>query len=86
MILPTKRLPTDRCLLSVGAQILARITEPKTVSKLWDEVRKTRDNKVGFAPGFAPISFDWFTLSLGFLYTVGAIELDHGRVRRLVRP
>jgi len=82
MIVPTKRLPTDRCLLSVGAQILARIAEPKTVSKLWDEVRKARDTKVGFAP----ISFDWFTLSLVFLYTAKAIELDHGRIRRSDRP
>jgi hypothetical protein len=78
MILPTKRLPADRCLLSVGAQILARVTEPKTVSKLWEEVRKARDER----SGFAPISFDWFTLSLEFLHAIRAIELDHGRIRR----
>ena len=79
MILPTKRLPADRCLLAVGAQILARTSDPKTVSKLWEEVRRMRDEH----SGTTPISFDWFTTTLAFLFAIHAIELDRGRIRRV---
>ena len=81
MILPTKRLPADRCLLSIGAQILTRTTDPMTVSKLWEEVRRMRDEH----SGTAPISFDWFTTTLAFLYAINAIELDRGRIRKAAK-
>ncbi|GHO94589.1 hypothetical protein KSF_046370 [Reticulibacter mediterranei] len=37
MILPTKRLGPERAMLTVGAEILSLLTEPKTVSRLWHE-------------------------------------------------
>lgn len=78
MILPTKRISQDRALLWVGAQILARLGEAKTVSKLWSELKLARNPNLGYAP----ISFDWFTLALAFLFSTGAIELNRGRLRR----
>jgi hypothetical protein len=38
MILPTKRLGIERAMLTVGAEILELLTEPKTVSRLWEEL------------------------------------------------
>ena len=80
MILPTKRIAQDRALIAVGAQVLARLGEPKTVSRLWDEIKHARDPQLGFSP----VSFDWFVLSLSFLYGVRAIEMSRGRIQRPV--
>ena len=39
MILPTKHLREDQALIAVGAELLGLLDEPKTVSRLWDELR-----------------------------------------------
>lgn len=80
MILPTKRIAQDRALIAIGGQVLSRLSEPKTVSRLWDEIRHARDPKLGFSP----VSFDWFVLSLSFLYGVKAIDMSRGRIQRSV--
>ena len=78
MILPTKRIPEDRSLLYLGAQALALLDEPKTVSRLWDELQRLR-----YADkAFSPITYDWFVLSLDVLYAVAAIDMDRGRLAR----
>lgn len=74
MILPGKHLRQDRALLGVGGEILACLDEDRTVSELWECVR-TRRAQAAMA---APLSFDWFVLSLSFLYTVAAVELTNG--------
>ncbi|MCY0149637.1 hypothetical protein OEG84_18470 [Hoeflea sp. G2-23] len=79
MILPSKFLPADRALITVGGEILNIINEtPRSVSEVWERVSAARRarNKV--------LGFDWFTLALTFLYSVNMIELDDGllRVRR----
>lgn len=80
MILPTKYLPHDRALLSVGAEILAQLKEPRTVSELWECVREDRKSGVTASP----LSFDWFVLALNLLYAVTAIDYSNGVVRREV--
>lgn len=79
MILPTKRINEDQALLAIGAQILHLLKdEPKTVSRLWDELKRTRDkNTIS-----TPISYDWFVLALDFLYALKAIELHQGALRK----
>jgi hypothetical protein len=79
MILPTKGIPSDKALLSVGARVLGLLTEPKTVSRVWDEFRKTETPVAG-------VTFDWFVLSLDLLFTVGALELNRGRLHRMSTP
>ena len=81
MILPTKRIPQDRALLAVGADILKILEQPQTVSKVWDELKAARATR----SAASPLSFDWFTLSLAMLFTINAISLDSGRLRRLMR-
>lgn len=74
MILPGKHLRHDRAMLGVGAEILARLDQPRSVSELWEHVRATR------RPNTTPLTFDWFVLSLSFLYAISAVEDASGLV------
>lgn len=75
MILPSKHLPPERALLTVGATLLARLERPMTVSALWHKVREA-------AP--ASLSFDWFVLALDLLYILDAVQLSDGILVRNV--
>jgi len=81
MILPTKHLSEDRALLGVGAEVLRLLGSPKTVSRLWGELKHIKNGRL-IGPSF---TYDWFVLSLDLLYTLNAIELERGRVRRAER-
>ena len=50
MILPSKQLPTDRSLLLVGAEVLIALHEPKTISRVWTDLRADRANRLGANP------------------------------------
>jgi len=75
MILPTKGIGPSKALLSVGAGILRKLGEPKTVSRLWSDLRGASDEPLN-------ITFDWFVLALDLLYAIGAIGLSGGRIVR----
>jgi hypothetical protein len=81
MILPTKRLPQDRALLAVGADVLTMLARPQTVSKLWDELKTRRSEQILSTP----LPFDWFLISLSLLFAMGAVELRNGRLHRARR-
>jgi len=81
MILPAKHLRQDRSLLDVGAEILSQLEETRTVSELWERVRIARSARAGLAP----LSFDWFILSLSFLYSISALEYAAGLISRRIR-
>ena len=74
MILPAKHLRHDRALLGIGAELLAQLSEPHTVSELWERTRFARSEKA------APITFDWFILAMSFLYAIAAIDYTDGVV------
>jgi hypothetical protein len=76
MILPTKGLAVDRALLSVGGEVLRRLDRPKTVSRLWEQIRMRQSSLLEAIP------YDWFLLSLDLLFMFGAVELEDGRLRR----
>ena len=80
MILPTKHLPQERALLAVGADILRLLGEPKTVSRLWDELKKGR----GSQPVTSALTYDWFVLALDLLFAARAIDIERGRIRKAV--
>lgn len=79
MILPSKHLPQDRALLTVGARILQNLSHPKTVSALWEELQRqgktTRQTTM-------PLSYDSFVLALDLLFIIGAVELQEGLLSR----
>lgn len=79
MILPTKRISQDRALLSVGADVLHLLEEPRTVSSLWEALQALR----GEQRGAKPITYDWFALGLDFLYAIRVIEMEQGRLYRV---
>jgi len=68
MILPTKHIPQDEALIGVGASLLTTLSEPMTVSGLWQRAKKLPN--VG--------TFDRFALAASFLYIIGAIDLRDG--------
>lgn len=74
MILPTKYLPHDRALISVGGEILKHLEEPRTVSALWDSVREAQIYKTADAL----VSFDWFVLALNLLFAISAVDYRNG--------
>jgi hypothetical protein len=78
MILPSKHLRPDRALFGVGGEILAQLEEERTVSQVWSQVCRTREQD----PNSTPLTFDWFILALCFLFTVAAIEHQDGVLRR----
>ena len=80
MILPSKHLPQDRALLTVGAHVLTFLAHPKTVSALWEELNRPDSNLAAAMP--IRITYDWFLLVLDLLFTIGAIELESGLVAR----
>lgn len=76
MILPSKHLREDRALISIGAELLGLLDEPKTVSRLWTELKQKRTNRTG-------VPFDWFILALDFLHMMGTVELRRGKLTRM---
>lgn len=76
MILPGKHLRPDRSLLGIGAEILGILEHEQTVSELWQRIQDRRDGVK------SPLSFDWFVLSLAFLYAIGAVHFDRGILTR----
>ena len=76
MMLPTKRIPEDRALLYIGAQVLRLLDEAKTVSRVWEELQKVRDPR----SGYSPITYDWFVLALDALYLMRAVRFERGRL------
>ncbi len=65
MILPSKHVPVERALLTLGARMLRELSSPLTVSTLW---ARTRDVE--------GISYQSYTLALSFLYAISAIEMS----------
>lgn len=72
MIAPTKGVSPQRALLSVGAQVASVLDHPLTVSQTWHrfkEWRRENDHN-------APITFEWFALSLDLLFALGTVRFD----------
>ncbi len=74
MILPSKRLSETRSLISVGGELLRLLDEPKTMSRLLSDFEASGRSK--------DVSFDWVVLSACFLFSIGAIDEQDGRLRR----
>lgn len=82
MILPSKSIPPEKSLIALGGSVLELLQEsPLTVTSVWTELHARE--KAAYA---APISFEWFVLSLDMLYALGAIELEPAGVLRRVEP
>ena len=72
MILPTKHIPAEQTLLGSGAVILSELSQPRTVTALWEVVR--RSNSVG--------TFERFVLAVTMLYSLRAVRYERGVIVR----
>lgn len=78
MLLPTKSIPADQAMLTIGAQILIQLDSPASISATWDRLLDWRTkNRMPSA-----LPFWWFALTLDFLFAVNAIDLSGGELRR----
>ena len=80
MILPTKHLSQDRALLTVGARLLTQLTQPKTVSALWEEI--SRPDNAAQDRKKPVLRYDAYVLTLDLLFLMGLIELQDGLLSR----
>ena len=72
MILPTKHVSVAQSYLGMGAQVLAQMDRPLTLTRLWERVR-----------GSASItSYEEFLLTLDLLYSLDAVDFADGFLRR----
>ena len=78
MILPSKHLPQDRALLTVGAAILRHLAQPITVSALWEQMPRA----VVHQKASSPLRYDAFVLALDLLFLIGAVEVRDGLLVR----
>ena len=72
MILPSKHIPEDEALISVGAALLANLERPRTVSGLWEKLRKSEI--VG--------NFERFVFALDLLCILGAVVVQDGLIQK----
>ena len=75
MILPTKHIKLQNCILNLGSVLLNSITGKQTVTLLWDKARELPEAK----------TFERFTLGLDLLFTLGLIDFKEGIIVRLKR-
>jgi len=73
MILPTKHIKLQNCILNLGSILLNNITGKQTVTLLWDKARELPEVK----------TFERFTLGLDLLFTLGLIDFNEGIIVRL---
>jgi len=79
MILPSKHLSQNRALLTVGGRILQHMSQPTTISSLWEELPRQNSAGRNDAP---PLRYDGFVLALDLLFLIGAIEFQDGLLTR----
>ncbi len=72
MIFPNKHINLKNSLLNVGAILINKIDEPKTVSEVWSEVKSSDEIK----------SFEFFVLGIDLLYIFGLIEMKEGLINK----
>ena len=81
MILPSKHLSQERALLTIGGKLLALLSQPKTVSALWEEIS---GSSAAEEERRAALRYDAYVLTLDLLFFIGAIELQEGLLRRRI--
>lgn len=68
MIMPTKHIPVDQSLLGAGAVVFSELSQPRTVTALWEAVRDAES--VG--------TFERFVLAVTMLYALRVVRYDSG--------
>ncbi len=72
MIIPNKNIKLSYSLIGVGSILLNELSRAKTVSALWEKVKK--HNEVN--------NFEKFILTMDLLFSLNLITLENGLIRR----
>lgn len=80
MILPTKHIIPRRALITVASEIYELINNRSTVSSIWNDLQDQHNQSLRYGD----VSYDWFILSIDFLFIIGAIEGECGSIKRVV--
>ena len=62
--------PAEYTLIGVGAILLSKLKKPITVSALWEEIREEKSIN----------TYERFVTGLDFLFLIGALEIQEGRL------
>jgi len=74
MIAPTKHITLDSSLMGAGATVLTLLSEPRTMTSLWESCRDVPSVR----------TFHRFVLALDFLYILGVIEQTGGTISKVM--
>lgn len=66
--MPTERIPAEQSLLGAGAVVFSELSQPRTVTALWEAVRES--GSVG--------TFERFVLAVTMLYTLRMVRFEAG--------
>ncbi len=72
MILPGKNILLSHSLLGLGANLLAKLKSPQTVSSLWEKAREYDEIN----------SYEKYILTLDLLFLLNIIEFKDGVLRK----
>jgi len=78
MLMPTKHIKSENAIIGVGAEILGLLPYEKTVSRLFHDLQIQRRQS-----DLTTLHFDWFLLSLDFLFLMNAIRFENGVLKKL---
>jgi hypothetical protein len=77
VILPSKHIPPNRALLTIGAEILRVLERSRSVSAVWGRLRGLDSIKV-----HGHIGYSWFVLALDLLFMIDAVYYKNGTLHR----
>lgn len=72
MLLPSKHLKLAESIIGYGAYLLALIEKPQNLDLLWNKYEN--ETEVGNYP--AKHTYETFVLTIGYLFAIGALEVD----------
>ncbi len=72
MIMPTKHIPAEQSLLGAGAVVFSELSQPRTVTALWEAVRDSK----------AVATFERFVLAVTMLYALRVVRFEAGVIIR----
>ncbi|MFJ4785906.1 ABC-three component system middle component 6 [Streptomyces sp. NPDC088794] len=74
MLLPTKGVSPERALMTIGSEILEELSDPMSVSGLWERYNTRQDT----TSRLHRVTFDWFSLALATLYAMKVVDVSDG--------
>lgn len=79
MLVPAKHINFSESLLGFGSYLLSNLDKPKTIDEIWNQYLSDVEKKLYFSNH----SFDNLMLTIIFLFSIGSISEEDGRIQKL---